>query len=209
MKQSENRPIQKVGLTGGIGAGKSTVSNRLRSLGAKIIDADEISRDALSTHGPCYDAVVELFGTDVICEDDSLDRAAIARMIFSDEKKRLALNNIVHPYVLRTMHETCETILQKDPNAIVVFDIPLLIECGAYREMDCNIVVVADDLARIHRICKRNGTTPEEAASRIRSQIPQEEQCKYADHVLDNSGTIEELYRQIDALYSTLCGVAV
>ena len=206
MKPSNTSLKQKIGLTGGIGAGKTTVSNRLRMLGAKVIDADEISRNALMTYGPCYSAVIELFGTEILKQDASIDRTAIATRIFSDESMRIALNNIVHPYVLETMHAECNTILKKEPNAIVVFDIPLLIECGAYRDMDYNIVIIADDLARIHRICKRNGVSAEEARARIQSQIPQDVQCTYADYVIDNSGSLDMLYRQTDAIYAKIRG---
>jgi len=208
MKQNNSLKFQKIGLSGGIGAGKSTVSERLRFLGAKITDADKISKTALDTFGPCYNDVIALFGTEIVRADASLDRAVIAQKIFSNESLRLALNEIIHPYVLKTMHEQCDSYLNEDPNAIVVFDVPLLIECGAYKDMDKNIIVIADDLARIHRICKRNGTTPDEAKSRIRSQIPQEEQCTYADYVIDNSGTLEELYRQVDAVFAALRGGA-
>lgn len=206
MKQSNQIHPQKIGLTGGIGAGKSTVSERLRSLGAHIIDADAISRNALSTYGPCYDEVVALFGTEIIREDASIDRSVVADMVFSDESKRLALNDIVHPYVLHTMHKECSEVIAADPNALVIFDIPLLIECGAYRDMDCNLVVTAPDQVRVERICNRDKSNPEEAWARIRSQIPQETQCRYADYIIDNSGTLEELYSQVDAIYAELCG---
>jgi len=206
MKQNKHVHPQKIGLTGGIGAGKSTVSNRLRMLGAHIIDADAISRNALSTHGPCYDAVIALFGTQIIREDDSIDRAMVADLIFSDETKRLALNDIVHPYVLGTMHQECNEIIAANPDALVIFDIPLLIECGAYQDMDCNLVVTTPDEIRVERICKRNHTTKEEAWARIQSQIPQEEQCLYADYIIDNGGTLEELYQRVDEIYAELCG---
>ena len=158
------------------------------------------------TYGPCYSAVIELFGPEILKQDASINRATVAARIFSDESMRIALNNIVHPYVLETMHAECDMILEKEPNAIVVFDIPLLIECGAYLDMDCNIVIIADDLARIHRICKRNGISAEEARARIQSQIPQDEQCMYADFVIDNSGSLDMLYRQTDAIYAKILG---
>lgn len=206
MKRNNNNKLQKIGLTGGIGAGKSTVSARFAALGAHIIDADSISRNALRTNGPCYEEVISLFGHEIVQADGSFDRAAISSRIFADESLRLSLNSIVHPYVLRTMHMACNDLLSRDPDAIVIFDIPLLFECGADADMDCVIVVTASDDVRIERICKRDATSREKALSRIEAQIPQHEQAVRADFVIDNSGTLDELFAQIDAIFSLLRG---
>ena len=110
----------------------------------------------------------------------------------------------VHPYVLNTMFAACERILRREENGLVVFDVPLLFECGADRRMDANVVVVAEDALRIARICHRSGMSEEAARARIRSQISQREQMARADYVIDNSGGLDALYAQVDRVYAAL-----
>lgn len=204
MRQSSGEKGGKIGLTGGIGAGKSTVAARLAALGAHVIDADAISRAALARDGACYGEALALFGPEIVKEDGEIDRPAVAARIFSDEAARQRFNAIVHPYVLNTMFAACEGILRREENGLVVFDVPLLFECGADRRMDANVVVVAEDALRIARICRRSGMSEEAARARIRSQISQREQMARADYVIDNSGGLDALYAQVDRVYAAL-----
>ncbi len=202
MRQS--RRYRKLGLTGGIGAGKSTAAEYFKRCGATVLDADAISRNALKTGGACYDAVVQAFGNGIVQNDGSIDRAMLASIVFSDESARRKLNSIVHPYVLETMESEAERLLEADPNATVIFDVPLLFECGLDRRMDGNIVVVAEDAVRIARIRARDGVDEAAARARIASQISQREQATRGDFVLDNGGTVSELHTQIDRLLSRI-----
>lgn len=197
--------LQRIGLTGGIGAGKSTVSSRFRALGAFVLDADAISRSLLEPEGGCFDAVRALFPA-AMGEDGRLNRAHIAKEVFSDPHKRKALNNIVHPAVIARMHLLADEHLRIVPEGMVIFDVPLLIECGMHTDMDCVILVVADDPVRIERIIRRDGCTAEQAEARFSAQMAQDEKRRYADFIIDNSGTLEQLYDQVDSLYAGLTG---
>lgn len=196
---------QKIGLTGGIGAGKSTVSARLRSLGAFVQDADGISRRLLDVDGACYDLVAALF-PEALLGDGRLDRGRIAASVFSDPGKRLALNDIVHPAVIARMHADADAYLVRHPKGMVIFDVPLLIECGMHRDMDRVILVIAEDEARMRRILLRDGCTREQAEARFAAQMPQREKLPFADDIIDNSGDMAQLYEQVDRLYAMLLG---
>lgn len=192
-----------IGLTGGIGAGKSTVSARFATLGALVLDADAISRRALDPDGCCYADVIALFGREILRADGSIDRRHVASIVFADEVARRRLNGIVHPAVQREMLRLAAAAGSHRP---IIFDVPLLFESSWHRMMAKNIVVVAEEAVRIARICARDGCTAEAAMARIRAQMPQEEKRALADYVLTNDGTVEALYARVDALYARLCG---
>ena len=200
MKQNDRR----IGLTGGIGAGKSTAAERFRALGACVLDADAISRRLLEPDGECFSAVSALFPDAVL--DGRLDRGRIAAAVFADQKKRKALNAIVHPAVIRCLHRQADAVLREQPDGIVVYDVPLLIECGLYRDMDRVVLVTADDDIRLQRIMLRDRCTREQAEARFLSQMPQREKRSYADAVIDNNGTVEQLYRAVDRVYAEITG---
>ena len=199
-----NKDKNSFGLTGGIGAGKTTVADRFRVLGAVVLDADEISRRALDPGTICYEEAVRHFGDSVLEEDGRIDRQKVAGIVFRDETERRFLNGIIHPYVLDEMFRSRDGAVAGDPAAVVVFDIPLLIECGAYRDMNRNIVVVADDAIRIRRVMERSDLSKEQVLARIRNQVPQEEQKKHADFLIENDLGLEELYLRTDAVYEQL-----
>lgn len=191
-----------IGLTGGIGAGKSTVSARLAALGAVVLDADAISRSALEPDGCCFADVVDLLGSEILRPDRSIDRGRVAQLVFSDESLRQRLNAIVHPAVRAEMLRLASAVA--DPYTPIIFDVPLLFESGWDRMMRKNIVVVADDSIRIARICARDHCTREAAQARMRAQMPQQERQALADFVLNNNGTEEDLIVQVDALYAQM-----
>ena len=199
---TSGRPKNFIGLTGGIGAGKSTVSARFAALGAVVLDADAVSRQALEPGGCCYEAVLSLFGREIALADGRIDRRRVAGIVFSDAAMLRRLNAIVHPAVRQELLRRASTV---PADRLALFDVPLLFESGWHRMMHKTIVVAAEDAVRIGRICARDGCTAEEAMARIRNQMPQQQKCRMADYVLTNDGSVATLYQNVDALYETLC----
>ena len=195
-------PKNFIGLTGGIGAGKSTVSARFAALGAVVLDADAVSRQALEPGGCCYEAVLSLFGREIALADGRIDRRRVAGIVFSDAAMLRRLNAIVHPAVRQELLRRASTVRA---DRLALFDVPLLFESGWHRMMHKTIVVAAEDAVRIGRICARDGCTAEEAMARIRNQMPQQQKCRMADYVLTNDGSVATLYQNVDMLYETLC----
>lgn len=192
------------GLTGGIASGKSTVSNRFRQLGACIVDADEISRHGLDVGTECYEKTVATFGKDILLQDGQVDRRKLGAIVFANAAEREKLNAIIHPYVRKRMEELSQAVWDSNPQGLILWDVPLLFENGLHRLVQKTVVVTAPEELRIQRMALRNGYTREEALSRIRSQMPEEEKVKLADYVIDNSGDLISLYEQVDSIYGKL-----
>jgi dephospho-CoA kinase len=190
-----------VGLTGGIGSGKSTVASMLAERGAVVIDADVLARDAIAPGTPGFDRVVELFGDDALSPAGDLDRARIAETAFHDEGKRHALEAIVHPEVARRVAETVAEHAGTD--RVVVLDSPLLIESGAYEACDVVIVVRVSDRTQLTRLVER-GMDEADARARIAAQLPTKEKTALADVVIDNEGTLADLEVEVDRLWAEL-----
>ena len=203
MSQDESR-YQKIGLTGGIGSGKTTAARHFAALGASVYHADEVSRHALDPCSDCYAKVIAEFGMDVVQDDGTIDRRKLGEIVFADDTKRNVLNGIIHPYVIDELLSSAERDLRNDPNGIAVFEVPLLFESGMDRQMDANIVVTCAEETRIQRVMERDELLREQVLARMRAQMPEEEKRLRADYVLDNNGTHESLLRQVDALYTTL-----
>jgi dephospho-CoA kinase len=185
-------------LTGGIGSGKSTVSELLAARGAVIVDADRIAREVVEPGTPGLAAVVEAFGEQVLAADGSLDRPALAAVVFSDPAARARLDAIVHPLVRR---RSAELVAAAPAGAVVVNDVPLLVETGQAASFDVVLVVEADPETRVARLVQR-GLTEDDARARIASQATDEQRRAVADVVLDNSGTPEELAEQVDRFWA-------
>lgn len=200
------RRYQKIGLTGTIGSGKSTVSARLGALGAVVLDADAVARGLLAADTACRRAVIEAFGDEILQADGSIDRKKLAASVFSDPAARARLNGIVHPAVIEQMFADAERSLAANSDTPVVFDAPLLIECGLQDRMDAVVLVTASRETSLRRVMLRDGCGEREAAARIDAQLPQEEKARYADFILENDGTIDELSARVDALYQVLTG---
>jgi dephospho-CoA kinase len=196
-----------VGLTGGIGSGKSAVAERLVERGAVLIDADQVARDVVAPGGPAYQPLVERFGRGILAPDGTIDRKALAAVAFADEETRLALNAITHPAIGVAMIEARDALA--DTDKIVVLAIPLL--TAAHRDtVRLHKVVVVDcptDVA-LERLLSRRGFDRADAAARIRSQISREERVKEADYVLDNSGGLDALDAQVATLWEWLLSAA-
>lgn len=190
-----------VGLTGGIGSGKSTVSARLAELGATVVDADAITRALQEPGTEVFAAIVEHFGDGVVAPDGGLDRQALADVVFNDPDELAVLNSIVHPAVgaeiARRLGEAAGT------DAVVVLDVPLLVESGR-DDMAATIVVDLDEEEAVRRLVAHRGFTEDDARSRIARQASREERRAKADLVLDNSGTVEELRAAVDAVWPWL-----
>jgi dephospho-CoA kinase len=191
-----------VGLTGGIGAGKSTVAAMLTARGAVVIDSDLLARRVVEPGQPAHAALVERFGDGVLAPDGTLDRAALAKVAFADEESRKALEAITHPAIgelfLKAMSEA-------PAEAVVVNDVPLLVESGqaSNRGYAAVIVVEAPREIRLHRLVER-GLTREDAEARMAAQATDEERRAVATHVLDNGGTRAELETQVEELWAEL-----
>lgn len=196
----------EIGLTGGIGSGKSTVADELVARGAVLIDADRIVRELQEPGKPVFTAMVKRWGERILAKDGSLDRAAVAAIAFSDENELKALNDIVHPAVGKEMERLRKRVEGTDK--IVILDIPLLVRADGqsiadqYANLAGIIVVDVDPALAEKRLVKFRGFTAKDARARIRNQASREARRAVADRVIDNSGTLEDLRPQIDFVWS-------
>ena len=193
----------KIGLTGGIGSGKSTAARRFAELGAKVYHADELSRQALDPGAICYEQVVSAFGEEILLPDGTIDRKKLGAIVFGNEEKRQTLNSIIHPYVINELLALAQHDFQSEGTSVAVFEVPLLFESGMDAYMDKNTVVICDRESRITRVMERDGLTREQVEARMRAQMPEEEKRLRADCILDNNSTETNLLTQVDALYQT------
>lgn len=193
----------RVGLTGGIASGKSTVSELLAALGAVIVDSDKIAREVVEPGTPGLAAVVEEFGPVVLTESGELDRAKVGEIVFADEGARARLNAIVHPLVGARSAELEEA--GRSAGRLVVNDIPLLVEVGYAPFFDEVIVVDVPVETQVERAVAR-GMTEADARSRISAQASREERLAVATYVIDNTGTLEDLRKRVREIYDSLAG---
>jgi dephospho-CoA kinase len=191
----------RVGLTGGIGSGKSQVSRRLAAQGAVIIDADLIAREVVAPGTEGLAEVERAFGTDVLGPDGALDRARLGDIVFADQQRLAALNAIVHPRVGARMRELEDAA---GPGAVVVHDVPLIAENGLAGAYDLVVVVDAPPRVQLDRLVRLRGMTPEQAAARMAAQASREDRLAIAGMVVDNSGSLAELDRQVGELWAEL-----
>jgi dephospho-CoA kinase len=193
-----------VGLTGGVASGKTTVSQILKEEGAYVIDADRIARELVRPHAPAWKKLVKAFGTDILREDGSIHRKKLADKVFADLNQRKLLNQILHPRIRREMNRRAKEIEEKDPEAIVVIDAPLLVELGGHHQMDRLIVVAATQTQQIDRLKKRDGISREEALRIFSSQMSIEDKVKLADFVIRNEGSLQETKKKAREIFREL-----
>jgi dephospho-CoA kinase len=193
----------RVGLTGGVASGKSTVAAILDDLGAVVVDADAIAREVVEPGTPGLAAVVAEFGPDVLTDDGRLDRAALGAEVFGDPARRAALEAIVHPLVRA---RAAEIEARAAPGSIVVHDIPLLVETGQAAGFDAVVVVDVPEDQQVERAVRERGWTADEARSRIAAQASRRERLAAATHVIENSGTIEDLRQRVTEVFEKLAG---
>jgi dephospho-CoA kinase len=192
-----------IALTGGIAAGKSTVARRFSEHGAVVVDADRLAREAVEPGTPGLAAIAERFGPGVIDADGRLDRPALGAIVFADEAARLDLNGITHPAVAALLKERLAETAASDPDAIVVYDVPLLAESGGRRDGLFRFVVVVEAPAevRVRRLIELRGMAADEAGRRVASQASDEERRALADVVIDTGGSLDETLEQTDAAW--------
>jgi dephospho-CoA kinase len=198
--------MRVIGLTGGIAAGKTVVADRLAELGAVRIDADRLAREVVEPGTPALAEIARRFGPDVIREDGSLDRPALGAVVFQDPDARRDLEAITHPAVRALSARRMAEAGEADPDAIVVYDIPLLVESGRVDEFDRILVVHAPREERIRRLVELRGMSPEEAERRIASQASDEERLAVADDVIDSGVSLASTLAQTDRLWANLTG---
>jgi dephospho-CoA kinase len=191
----------RVGLTGGVASGKSTVSAILADLGALVIDADELAREVVGRGTPGLERVVEAFGPGMLTETGELDRPKLGAMVFGDEDKRRILEGIIHPLV---RERSAELEAAAAPGDLVVHDIPLLAEAGMAAAFDAVIVVDAPTEVQVARMLRDRGWTREEAESRIAAQASREDRLAIATYVIENTGSLDDLGRRVEAVYADL-----
>jgi dephospho-CoA kinase len=193
-----------VGLTGGIASGKSTISGFFFDAGAQIIDADDIARTAVRPGSPAYNEILLFFGDAILLPDGEIDRKRLGDIIFSDPKKKARLEAIVHPRVHKRSKELIAQIAAETPEAVVIFDVPLLMEARMEGDLQEVIVVYVPESLQLKRLMNRDGIDSKAALARIRSQLPIEEKRRRASIVIDNSGSLADSRRQTLAVYNLL-----
>ena len=197
--------ITRIGLTGGIGSGKSTVSGLFAAKGAVVIDSDALAREVVAPGTPGLAAVAEAFGDVVVTADGELDRAALGRIVFADPDRRRRLEEITHPLVRARARE----IEAAAPaGTVVVHDIPLLVETGQQDKFDAVVVVDADVETQLRRLAETRQMQSDEARARVSAQASREQRRAAADHVIVNDGSLDDLRRQVDDVWAAITGPA-
>ena len=193
-----------VGLTGGMGSGKSLAASYFRELGAQMIDADRISRELVAPEKPAWKEIIEEFGSSILNPDQTLNRKQVAAIVFNDESKRKKLEDIIHPRVIVEERRLYERYRQENSRVLAVIDAALLIESGNYKNVDAVIVVQCGREEQIRRVMERDGTVRSEVENRLNSQMSLEEKVGFGDYILRNDGTRESLKSQVGELYRDL-----
>jgi dephospho-CoA kinase len=197
-------PMLNVGLTGGIATGKSTVVRMLVKNGARVIDHDGLVHDLQEPGQPVWKRIVEVFGRDILDPEDRIDRKKLGTLVFDNEEERKTLEGIVHPAVLGEAQRQRKEIVKKDAQAIILSDIPLLLEAGLQDQFDLVLLVYAPPEVQIRRVMKRNSLSREDALARLKSQMPIDEKLQYADLVIRNDCTIRELEKLVNEVWQEL-----
>ena len=189
-----------IGLTGGIGSGKTSVASKLRALGARVFDADEVAKNAVLPGTEGFRKVIEIFGTRIVDAEGKLDRTVLAEIVFNDKESLKALEEIIHGYVWQETDKFLIECRQAGERAVIL-DVPLLIECGWYKKVDEVWLVALPVEKQIMRTMERSGMTAEAVQARIAAQMSLDEKKKYATLIIDNSGTWEETEKQVIAAW--------
>lgn len=197
------QPTRVVGLTGGIASGKSTVSRMFQDLGARVVDADRLARRIVEPGKPAYRDIVRRFGRQVLKADGTIDRKRLGARVFADPRQLKQLNRITHPRIAREARR--EIAHHRAAGApLVIYDAALLVENGWHRKLDGLVVVSVPEKIQLGRLMRRDGLSRQDATSRIRSQLPLSRRLEVADHVIDNSGTLDRTRTQVKSLWQQL-----
>jgi dephospho-CoA kinase len=192
------------GLTGSIATGKSMVSAAFKDLGAYIVDADIAARQVVAPGMPAWEKIIRIFGHDILKETGEIDRERLGRLVFNNSIKRSVLEEVVHPEVIRVMDEQIGSIRSDFPDAVVILDVPLLIETGMYKGLSEVIVVYCPEDMQITRLMARDKIGREEALVKVRSQISIEEKRRYATQLIDNSTSKDNTGKQVKHTFERL-----
>ena len=192
-----------IGLTGSLGTGKTTVAKLFEKCGAVIIDADQITHQAIHRGGSCFTRVLKAFGKTILKGDD-VDRKKLAEIVFKDPKQLLKLERIVHPAVLKQIRNEIRFYKKNKSENVVVIDVPLLFESGLYRDVNLTIVVKTSQQKQIERAMQRLKCTQSEAMRRIKMQMPLSQKVRLADITIDNNGTIRETEKQVKIIWQKI-----
>ena len=194
----------RVGLTGGLASGKSFVAEQLAKLGCFVIHADKLGHDVLLPGGEAYAPAVAEFGPEILDMNGLIDRRRLAAIVFNDPERLARLNSLVHPPVGDRIQALIDDFARREPNGIAVVEAAILIETGAYKSYDRLIVAVCTEQEQLERAMRRDGLTREEALARLGRQLALSEKIKYADYVIDTSGTKQRTIEQTRAVYESL-----
>lgn len=193
-----------IGLTGGLASGKSLVARIFKSLGCVLIDTDAIARDVVAPGTEGWQAVVKEFGPHILTGNNTLDRPKLAGIIFTDAGRRQILNSILHPLIISSVRQQLAEIGDRDPDALVVVDVPLLIECGLQDDFDEVIVVWTPRETQINRLMERDGLPETEARQRLAAQLPLDQKRAYATFVVENDADQKKTEAQVRRIFSDL-----
>ena len=199
----------RVGLTGSIGVGKSFVSGVLAQLGCRVLDADKTAREVVVPGSPALRDVVAAFGTDVLQDDGTLDRAKLGALVFATEAARTRLNSILHPYIIAQQDQQLRQWELENPNGIAIVDAALMIESGSYLRFDKLIVVHCRPEVQLQRLMARDNLSQDEAERRVGAQMSQEEKKQFADYLIDTSAGFESARAQTLEVYAKLLAESV
>ncbi len=198
----------RVGLTGGLASGKSFVGKTLGDLGCFVIRSDEIGHQVIEPGGEAYAGVVQEFGTGILNPDGQIDRRKLAALVFRNPERLAKLNALVHPPVRARTRQILEAHAATHPHGVAAVEAAILVETGSYRDYEKLIVAVCSVEQQIERAMARDGVTHEEVLERLSRQMPLEEKVKYADYLVDTSGTKEETQAQVRAIHESLAALA-
>ena len=194
----------KIGLTGGIGSGKSSVSKLFQEWGTYIFDADSVAKEVLEENQTAQNEIISEFGTDILNKKNKIEKAKLARIAFQDENSQLRLNTIIHPYIFSEIDKEFDKVLQDGNYELFCVDAALIYESGADTHMDYVIVVISNLKLRIERVMKRGGLTREELLKRIELQWTDDEKVSMADFVIHNNGSEKDLCQECKEVYEKI-----
>jgi dephospho-CoA kinase len=194
----------RIGLTGGLASGKSFVGRALSELGCQLIEADDLGHQVMANGAEAYPAIVKEFGPAILNEQEEIDRRKLGAIVFANPELLKKLNAIVHPAVRARSEGLTEAFARRDPHSIIVYEAAILVETGSFRDYDRLIVASCTEEQQIERAVARDHLTREEVRNRLRRQMPLEEKVKYADYVIDTSGTKEHTLDQTRTVYASL-----
>jgi len=197
-----------VGLTGGLASGKTTVARLFQQCGAELIDADQVARTVVQPGRAAWKDIVAAFGKEMLHDDRTLNREALAAKVFRHPRKLKLLTNIMHPRVAREQARITKAITKQHPDAVIIYEAALLIEANAYQRMDRVIVVTSDQRTQIARACERDGMSRREALARIRGQLPMRDKKRFADILIDGTLPLAQLHNLVHQLYGDLLAQA-